>query len=271
MLQNAGLEVRWTPETKVYQRRETILHSSGSSAPIRHATATSTRHIEVTPDVAAARAFEERLQHAFSDGGFLVLTVRPSRMRWAEAELLRRFDLDRVSFDDLLFDALREEAAELEVDWSVIEGADGAEASSQDWKNLLHLVRRAGPKVAARLTDRRKHLLLVHPGLMADGSLRPDVDSGNAAGPRGTRFALPRPLGSRRHGRTKRPARPRSRRNPDHHARPAGQSLRKLDRESASGASGKGARDTTLSNEWRRLIRFPQLQESWSMRQIVAA
>jgi hypothetical protein len=167
MLQNAGLEVRWTPETKVYQRRETILHSSGSSAPIRHATATSTRHIEVTPDVAAARAFEERLQHAFSDGGFLVLTVRPSRMRWAEAELLRRFDLDRVSFDDLLFDALREEAAELEEEWSVIEGADGAEASSQDWKNLLHLVRRAGPKVAARLTDRRKHLLLVHPGLMA--------------------------------------------------------------------------------------------------------
>ena len=98
--------------------------------------------------MAEARSFEERLKHAYDDGGFLVLTVRPSRMRWAEAELLRRFDLERVSFDDLLFDALREEAKELEVDWSIIEQADGADPSSQDWKNLMHLIGRAGPKIA---------------------------------------------------------------------------------------------------------------------------
>ena len=96
-----------------------------------------------------------------------MLTVRPSRMRWAEAELLRRFDLERVSFDDLLFDVLREEAKELEVDWSVIEQADGADASGQDWKNLLHLIGRAGPKIAARLAERPEHLLLVHPGMIA--------------------------------------------------------------------------------------------------------
>ena len=39
-----------------------------------------------------------------------MLTVRPSRMRRCEDELLRRFRLERVSFDDLLFDALRKEA-----------------------------------------------------------------------------------------------------------------------------------------------------------------
>ncbi len=143
------------------------LFTSGSSVPRRHSTATSARHVEVTPDVADARAFEERLKHAYNDGGFLVLTVRPSRMRWAEAELLRRFDLERVSFDDLLFDVLREEAKELEVDWSIIEQADGADPSSQDWKNLLHLIGRAGPKIAARLAQRREHLLLVHPGMIA--------------------------------------------------------------------------------------------------------
>src|SRR5262249_6743667 len=125
LLQNVGLDVRWDPEARLYQRRQApILFTSGSSVPVRHSTATSARHIEITPDVAEARAFEERLQHAYSDGGFVVLTVRPSRTRWAEAELLRRFNLERVSFDDLLFDVLHKEARELEVDWAIIEQAD---------------------------------------------------------------------------------------------------------------------------------------------------
>ena len=80
---------------------------------------------------------------------------------------MRRFRLERVSFDDLLFDALREEAKELEVDWTIIEQADGMDDSSQDWQNLLHLVGRAAPKIATDLMNRDKHLLLVHPGLLA--------------------------------------------------------------------------------------------------------
>lgn len=168
LLHKVGLDVRWDVETKLYQRPEAAtLFTSGSSVPRRHSTATSARHVEVTQDVADARSFEERLQHAYNDGGFLVLTVRPSRMRWAESQLMRRFDLERVSFDDLLFDVLRDEAKELDVDWSVIEQADGADPSSQDWKNLLHLIGRAGPKIAAGLAERREHLLLVHPGLIA--------------------------------------------------------------------------------------------------------
>jgi hypothetical protein len=178
LLHKVGLDVRWDADSKLYQRREVaILFTSGSSVPRRHSTATSARHVEVTPDVADARSFEDRLQHAYNDGGFLVLTVRPSRMRWAEAELLRRFELERVSFDDLLFDTLREEAKELEVDWSIIEQADGADPASQDWKNLLHLIGRAGPKIAARLAQRREHLLLVHPGLIARYDLMAILES----------------------------------------------------------------------------------------------
>jgi hypothetical protein len=88
-------------------------------------------------------------------------------MRRCEDELLRRFRLQRVSFDDLLFDALREEAKDLEVDWTIIEQADGMDESSQDWQNLLHLVGRAAPKIATELMNRDKHVLLVHPGLLA--------------------------------------------------------------------------------------------------------
>ena len=96
-----------------------------------------------------------------------MLTVRPSRMRRCEDELLRRFRLERVSFDDLLFDALRKEAASLEIDWEIVEQADGADRSSQDWNNLMHLVARVAPKVTADLCRRKEHLLLVHPGLIA--------------------------------------------------------------------------------------------------------
>ena len=169
LLDKVGLDVRWDPETTLTSAEQAAsLFTSGSSVPERHSTATSARHIEVTPDVAEARTFEERLKHAYNDGGFLVLTVRPSRMRWAEAELLRRFDLERVSFDELLFDALREEAKELEVDWSIIEQADGADPSSQDWKNLMHLHRTGGDRRSLHdLAQRRDHLLLVHPGLIA--------------------------------------------------------------------------------------------------------
>ncbi len=163
-----GIDVEWDAENKIYRRRRTgSLVTSGSSIPERLSTAKAARAVEVTPDKAEARAFQERLKHAYKEGGFLVLTVRPSRMRFAEREFMDRFDLERVSFDQLLFDALREEAKELEVDWSIIEQADRSEPSSQDWKNLLHLVGKAAPKIVENLLQQREHLLMVHPGLIA--------------------------------------------------------------------------------------------------------
>lgn len=168
LLHRVGLDVQWNPETTTFHRREAkILATSGSSVTQRRSTATSARHVEVTPDVAEARQFEERLRHAYSDGGFLVLTVRPSRMRRCEDELLRRFKLQRVSYDDVLLDALRGEAKELEVDWSYIEEADGAEPSSQSWHDMLDLTSRVAPKITSDLMNRKEHLLLVHPGLIA--------------------------------------------------------------------------------------------------------
>jgi serine/threonine protein kinase len=169
-LAKVGLDVRWHTDSKRYQRREaSILFTSGSSVPNRRSTAKSVRRpgTEITPDVAEARTFEDRLKHTYAEGGFLVLTVRPSRMPWAEAELLRRFLLQRVSFDDLLFDALRDGAKELEVDWSYIEEADGTDPSSQGWNDLLHLARQAAPRISDDLAQREEHLLLVHPGLIA--------------------------------------------------------------------------------------------------------
>ena len=168
LLEAVGIEVRWDAEGKKYRRPELIRTTSGSSQGMRVPTAQSARHhVEVTPDVAEARIFEDRLKHAYADGGFLVLTVKPSKMRACEAELMRRFKLEKLSFDDLLFHALRAESEELEIDWSMIQSADGMVRSSPDWDNLVHLVSRVAPKLTEDLASRTDHLLLVHPGLIA--------------------------------------------------------------------------------------------------------
>src|SRR5690606_7039347 len=50
LLHKVGLDVRWDMESKLYQRREaSLMFTSGSSVPRRHSTATSARHVEVTP------------------------------------------------------------------------------------------------------------------------------------------------------------------------------------------------------------------------------
>jgi serine/threonine protein kinase len=168
LLEAVGMEVRWDAEAKKYRRPDVSRATSGSSQPRRLPTAQIARHqIEVTPDVAEARIFEDRLKHAYADGGFVVLTVSPKYMRACEAELMRRFKLNKISFDNLLFDALRQEADELEVDWDTIQMADGTDRSSADWDNLLQLVARVAPKLADDLASRSEHLLVVHPGLIA--------------------------------------------------------------------------------------------------------
>lgn len=168
LLERVGLEVYWNADAGKFQRKDLRAQvTSGSSIPPRRTTAIVFRGQEVSDEVAEARQFEERLRFAFRDGGFLVVAVRPSRMRRCESELLRRFSLERLSFDTLFLDALRREAAEWEVDWSVIEAADSAPPDSPDWRNLLHLAAKAGDRITADLVARTSPVLVVHPGFIA--------------------------------------------------------------------------------------------------------
>ena len=72
-----------TPRRRRYRRREAaILVTSGSSIPRRQSTATvrppGRGHARRGRGPASSRS---GCKHAYADGGFLVLTVRPSRMR----------------------------------------------------------------------------------------------------------------------------------------------------------------------------------------------
>ena len=134
--------------------------------------------------------------------------------------------------------------SELEIDWAVIEQADGADRSSQDWNNLMHLVARVAPKVTADLCGRKEHLLLVHPGLIARydqmavlETLRDKVG-----------HDVPCPglwvLGG--DGRAARHADARQRRDPADHAGPAGQGVRSVGRQRPPGQRKAGRRRRRL-------------------------
>lgn len=147
--------------TTVYVRADTVL------AP----------PVEVGEDVAEARRFEARLQAGLRAGGFLVLTAPPRQARHAEAELLARFPLERISLDRLLLDAMRAAAQSARANWDVVLAADASPRGSRDWMNLGRLVTRAADRVRDDLIARRAPLLLVNPGLLARYELMSLVDA----------------------------------------------------------------------------------------------
>lgn len=122
---------------------------------------------EVTTEIAEARQFEERMDYACKAGGFLALTTTQRLARHAEDELLRRYAPERLSFDTLMIEALRDQAQALKVDWNVVLRADAASPKSSDWTNLTRLVQKALPIIKQRLMQSDKPILLVHPGLLA--------------------------------------------------------------------------------------------------------
>lgn len=121
LLAAAGAPLTWSDTGDggpgYYQIAEGLGPSAGTTTHLTRKGTGGSSPGEVTADVADARQFEERLEHSAKSGGFLALTVHPRTARHAEAELLRRFDLERVSIDALLLAALREQAKALKVDW----------------------------------------------------------------------------------------------------------------------------------------------------------
>jgi hypothetical protein len=124
--------------------------------------------VEETTEIELARRFETVLERAGRSGGFLAIAVSPRLALRAEAELQRRFtDLERLSLDTLLIEALREEASAKRVEWSLVLRADAAPPASRDRQNLGRLVGLAAPRVEQFLLSSRRAMLLTNPGLLA--------------------------------------------------------------------------------------------------------
>ncbi len=171
VLAAAGSDLVWNESgpngPRYYAQSKGFAPAAGSSTYYaRHATH-GEELVPVNGEIAEARQFEERLEYAMRAGGFLALTVSPRMARHAEMELLRRFDLERVSFDGLLLAGMREQARALKVEWQTVLAADISAPGSRDWTNLMRLVQKVLPQVLDQIAKQDKKVLLVHPGLLA--------------------------------------------------------------------------------------------------------
>jgi serine/threonine protein kinase len=170
LLREAGIELVWDSTAAEGQgaycpKSLTLGVSSASSALPRHAT--SPHGPAASPEVEAAQAFAERLSTAIAERRFLVLTVAPRHLLDAEAALVQRFSVTRISLEAVLLREMQAVAEQAGARWDIVLQADAAAPQSADWRRLQTLVRRAMPAVEQALFTAQTPVLLVYPGLLA--------------------------------------------------------------------------------------------------------
>ncbi|HEX7316678.1 MAG TPA: BREX system serine/threonine kinase PglW [Pyrinomonadaceae bacterium] len=151
-----------------YRPGKTGSELSGSTSHYRRPTELTPAVVaEVSPAVAEARVFENKIRRAHDEGAFLALVTSPQRLEYAERELLQRFELERVNFDEVFIRVMREQARALGADWNVVLRADASRPDGADWRRLQILVGKSLPFVEEELSRSEKTLLLMYPGLLA--------------------------------------------------------------------------------------------------------
>jgi len=168
LLATTGLPFAWVAEAGVGRgayvlRRPEPLSSSGTP-PIERLPTVHHPPLDASPEVAACRQLEERLQRSAGAGGFLVLTAETRRLRDAERELARRFAVEVRSLEAELIRRMREEAARSNVTWDVVLRADAVPADAMDLRLLVLVDRALGALESALPTDAT--LLLTNSGLL---------------------------------------------------------------------------------------------------------
>ncbi len=169
----AGFDFQWDVTARqgsggyVSRFRDAAAITSGSASVSRLPTVLGpSPSLEITPEIADARQFEERLQRACKDGAFLVLLTHPKYYQRACDELCRRFPLALINFEALFIKALREVAEKARVNWDLVVKTD-ATPHAGDWQKLLLLVGRAMPLVEAQLSASDTTMLVTYAGVLA--------------------------------------------------------------------------------------------------------
>lgn len=162
LLIEAGLDLVWSPNAVKgkggYQFRYENNGSglSSSTSFLRQSTARGNQPLPdatLSPEIADARVFENKLRRAADEGAFLALTVAPGDLLNAEAELTRRFPVEVRNLDELLIGSMHEQGRAAGVDWNVVLRADAADSDSPEWRNLMILVGRSVPAVEKQLSE----------------------------------------------------------------------------------------------------------------------
>jgi hypothetical protein len=111
---------------------------------------------------------EKEISAAIGSSRFLALSVRPKQMLQARDKLLNDYDIQLISFDELLLKHLHQlkDSMTKPLDWKLVLSAD-KDKSSKDWQNLQRLVQRVLPKMAEEIKTIGGAILLTEPGLLA--------------------------------------------------------------------------------------------------------
>lgn len=185
LLQAAGFDFHWDSSGKgggcyVARIRDVVSITSGSESISRAATssgvaANAQATQEITPEIADARQFEERLERGIKEGSFLALIVNPKCYQRAVSELQNRFSIEVVDIEGLIVDTLRDVASKANAKWEALVNAD-AKPGSEPWKKFMVLVNRAMPIVESSVISgqssvedkkSKRSILLIYPGLLA--------------------------------------------------------------------------------------------------------
>ena len=174
LLREAGLDFEWNPVEAggrgayLNKLRQSLQSSTDSSSLMRYRTGSGVS-ATTKPQAESALQFEERLERAQRQGAFLALSVHPRNLVKAEQELIGRFQVHRVSIDQVLIHEMKVAAVALKVEWPTALHADSTSHDSRDWRNLNTLVSRAMETVKRTIEEagRDATVLITNAGLLA--------------------------------------------------------------------------------------------------------
>jgi hypothetical protein len=170
LLQQAEIPLEWREATEgMPAGYAPPLRSSGHtlhSSTFKRFTTLTAHHDSRDPQDQPAVLFEQTLQRAVRDGRVLIVTHPMEHLLLASQALARRFQLEPVSIDQLLIEAMHTAARNAGAHWHVVLKADCAARDSTDWRRLQALIARALPEVRQQLHDDPRALLLQNIGLL---------------------------------------------------------------------------------------------------------
>ena len=168
ILKNAGFDYRWNSSTATYENPalDQAIHTSGTNTLSRNSTSLSSGGPrEVTPEVADARQFEERIEHALKQGALLALNVKSHYYDDAIGEITRRWDVELFDLEENFIRLLREKSHEAEVPWPQLLEVD-AQPGQGHWNNLLILIDRVVEDLKKQVLESEKTVLMTFTGIL---------------------------------------------------------------------------------------------------------
>lgn len=147
--------------------RDPLVSSHGTSQLQTSHLDLSDPNTEITPDIAEARQFDERLRRGLAAGTFIAMTVEPKGYVRAIRRIQSEFPINVIDVEAELIDQLKQIAESKKVKWQRVLQADAATPHSEDWSRLMKLIRVAMPPVEQTIVASEKPVLMIYPGLLA--------------------------------------------------------------------------------------------------------